>query len=140
MKITKITGIIAGLLLIANCSAKKITEVTHATQLLAEPKVGAKVMAELPKGTVVMAMEYRNHKIHMQREFIKVEYKGKEGYISPKTAVVGQDPSDSVYLTGYKKDYEPFYSPKDKKYKKMYHYAPAEKMANEKVPLEELLK
>ena len=137
---TKLTGIIAGLLLIVNCSAKKDSEITHATQLLAEPKAGAKVLAELPKGTVVTAVEYRNHMIHKQKDFIKVEYKGQEGYISPKTAVVGQDPAASVFLTGYKKDYEPFYSPKDKKYKNMYNYAPADKMAAEKVPTEELLK
>ena len=126
--------------LFIQCGGSTITEVTHATGLYAEADAKSTVLANLPKGTVVKAIEYRNHKLATQREFIKVEFDGKTGYIPSQSAVVGQNPENSVFLTGYKKDYEPFYSPKDKKYKNMYEYAPAANLPKEKIPLDTLLK
>ena len=140
MKINNILTALVFAALFVQCGGSMVTEVTHATGLYAEADAKSKIIADLPKGTVVKAIEYRNHKVATQREFIKVEFNGKTGYIPSKSAVVGQNPENSVFLTGYKKDYEPFYSPKDKKYKNMYEYAPAAKLPKEKIPLDTLLK
>ena len=140
MKLVKNITIIALIALFVACSGSKIAEVTHATGLYAEADYKATVLADLKKGTVIKALEFRNHKVATQREFIKVEFNGKTGFIPSKSAVVGQDPENSVFLTGYKKDYNPFYAAKDKKYKGMYEFGNTAKMPKEKVALDELLK
>ena len=140
MKKRNLISLIAVATLMIACGGSAITEVTHATGLYSEADYKSTVLADLKKGTVVKALEYRNHKLTSVREFIKVEFNGKTGYIPSGSAVVGQDPENSVFLTGYKKDYEPFYSAKNKKYKGMYEYGNTAKLPKDKVPLDQLLK
>lgn len=133
----KIIVLVLGLTFLANCSKK--AEITHDTAMFSEPELKTEVL-QLKKGTLVDAMEYRNHKWNV-RDSIKIKYEGKVGFISPSKAVVGQDPARSVFTWGYRKDYKPFYDPNDKtRYKNGAVGSFVEKLPKEKIPLQDLLK
>ena len=71
----------------------------------------------------------------------EIKAEGKVGYISPSIAVVGQDPKNSVYKWGYKKDYKYFYDPNDKKhFDKGYEFKHLANLPKDRIPLDELLK
>jgi hypothetical protein len=123
--------------LIINCGKK--SEITWDTSLYSDAELTQKIM-DIKKGTVGIASEYRNHQWN-QKKSIKMVVDGKEGYISPKYVVIGQDPEKSVYKWGYSPKYKKFYESTDKKhYKEGYVYKPLESLSKEKIPLEELLK
>jgi len=138
----KITGIFTFLILMTgialSCSSK--SEVTHEdATVYAEPDLNSKVIDKLKKGTVVEISGNRNHSWYL-KEFIKIRSGKTEGYISPKLIVVNQDPENSVFTWGKRKDYENFYAPADKKhYKDGYEFPDRKALSKEKIPLDELL-
>ena len=130
--------IVLTLLVLFAVSCAKKAEVTWDTPLYDDAK--KKTDTIIPKGTVVTAYNYRNHDTSWSaRKLIHIRTeKGTTGYIDARKLVIGQDPSKSVFKWGYRKDYKPFYSPKDKKrYKKGYRYSDE---PQKKIPLDKLLK
>ncbi len=129
--------IVLGIIFLLNCSKK--AEITHDTSMYSEPELKTPIL-QLKKGTVVDALEFRNHKWNV-RDSIKIKYEGKVGYISPSKAVIDQDPSRSVFTWGHRSDYKPYYDPNDKsRYKSGAVSSFVEKLPKEKIPLENLLK
>lgn len=123
--------------LVISCSKK--AEVTHDSALYSEPELKTEVV-KIKKGTVVEALEYRNHKWNV-RDSIKIKYDGKVGYISPSNVVIDQDPNRSVFKWGHRPEYKPFYDPNDKtRYKNGALNPFVEKLPKDKIPLDELLK
>jgi hypothetical protein len=118
--------------------------ITYDGAVFSDPELKNKI-SEVQKGSIVLALDYRNH-AWGTRESIKVKIDSITGYISPKIAVIGQDPEKSVYKWGHKPDYKYFYDPNDKKhYKKGYEFSGEAGSPNlkalpkTKIPLEELL-
>lgn len=133
----KILFTLCCLVLLNSCSKK--AEVTHDSALYSEPELKTEVV-KIKKGTVVEALDYRNHQWNV-RDSIKIKYDGKVGYISPSNVVIEQDPNRSVFKWGHRPDYKPFYDPNDKtRYKNGALIPFVEKLPKEKIPLEELLK
>lgn len=113
----------------------KNSEITHDTALYSDADLSQKIM-DVKKGSVGIASEYRNHKWN-QKPSIKMIIDGKEGFISPKDVVIGQDPTKSVYKWGYSEKYKKFFDPKDKKhYKEGYTYPSIDALPKEKIVLE----
>jgi hypothetical protein len=129
------------LALILNCSRN--AAITSDTVIYSEKEMKTKI-GDLKKDTIVTALEYRNHSWGV-RESIKIKYGSLVGYISPKSAVINQDPESSVYKWGYRPDYKEFYNQKDKKrYKMGYEFVPPygpnlKDLPKTKISLEELL-
>ncbi|MDX1956974.1 MAG: hypothetical protein SFU98_00280 [Leptospiraceae bacterium] len=124
------------------CSKK--AAITYDGDVFSDPELKNKI-SEVKKGTIVLALDYRNH-AWGTRDSIKVKIDSITGYISPKIAVIDQDPEKSVYKWGHRPDYKYFYDPNDKKhYKNGYEFSGAAGTANlkdlpkTKVPLDELL-
>ncbi|MCB1140792.1 MAG: hypothetical protein H7A24_07440 [Leptospiraceae bacterium] len=137
MKKNTLALVFLSLIFLVQCSKK--AEITHDGGLFSDPELTTKVM-DLKKGTIVDALEYRHHGWSV-RHSIKIKAEGKVGYISPSIAVVGQDPKNSVYKWGYKKDYKYFYDPNDKKhFDKGYEFKHLANLPKDRIPLDELLK
>jgi hypothetical protein len=136
-KMNLIVPVLLGILLLVNCSKK--AEVTHNGELFSDPELKTKVM-DIPKGSIIEALDYRHHGWSV-RDSIKVKFDGKVGYISPRIAVLDQDPKNSVYKWGYRADYKYFYDPSDKKhFDKGFEYPHLKDLPKEKIPLSEILK
>ena len=82
----------------------KKAEVTWDSALYSDPELTQKI-ADVKKGTVGVASEYRNHK-WVAKQSIAISIDGKDGYISPKYVVVGQNPAKSVFVWGYSDKYK----------------------------------
>lgn len=127
------------LLCLVSIYCGKNSEVTWNTELYSDADLTTKIM-DVKKGTVGTASEYRNHKWN-QKKSIKIMIDGKEGYISPKYVVIGQDPEKSVFKWGYNTKYKKFYEATDKKhYKEGYVYPSLDTLPKDKIPLDDLLK
>ena len=125
------------LLLLIFClvACGKKSEVTWDTALYSDPDLTNKLI-DVKKGTVGIAAEYKNHAWNTKHS-IKMIIDGKEGYISPKYVVIGQDPEKSVYKSGYKTNYKYFYDPKDKKhYRDGYVYPSLDKLPKDKINID----
>ncbi len=125
------------ILFLFNCT--KNAEVTQeGAGFYADEKLQTKI-ADLSKGTVVEALDYRNHAWNV-RDSIKIKYNSQVGYVSPRSLVVGQNPEKSVFKWGYRADYKPFLDPNDKaRYKHGFEYPQLKNVPKTKVPLEQLL-
>lgn len=117
----------------------KKAEVTWDSAIYSDPELKQKI-ADVKKGTVGVATGYRNHK-WVAKESIHISIDGKDGFISPKDVVIGQNPAKSVFVWGYSDKYKKFFDPKDKKhYKDGYEFPDLAKLPKEKLPLDELVK
>lgn len=124
--------------LILNCGKK--SEITWDTKVYSEPSLNSKIVGELKKGDVVEPSEYLNH-ARLQKDFIRIKTDKLEGFVSPKSVVIGQDPANSVFKWGYRKDYENFYNPIDKKhYPQGNEWPDLKSLSKEKISLEVLVK
>lgn len=120
-----------------NCGKK--AEITWDTTLYSDADLTQKV-TDLKKGTVVAASGYRNHQ-WVAKKSIAVLVDGKEGFVSPKHVVIGQNPAKSVFTWGYSEKYKNFFDPKDKKhYKDGYEFPDLAKLPKDKLPLDSLVK
>ncbi|HMV42802.1 MAG TPA: hypothetical protein PK079_07600 [Leptospiraceae bacterium] len=127
------------LIVLAFISCGKKAEVTWDSALYSDPELTQKI-TDVKKGTVGIATGYRNHK-WVAKQSIHMNIDGKEGYISPKHVVIGQNPAKSVFVWGYSEKYKKFFDPKDKKhYKDGYEFPDLAKLPKEKLPLDELVK
>jgi|JI8StandDraft_1071087.scaffolds.fasta_scaffold03536_5 hypothetical protein len=125
--------------ILAFISCGKKAEVTWDSALYSDAELTKKI-ADVKKGTVGTASGYRNHK-WVAKESIHISIDGKEGYISPKYVVVGQNPAKSVYVWGYSDKYKHFFDPKDKAhYKEGYDFPDLAKLPKEKHSLDSLVK
>ena len=120
-----------------NCGKK--AEITWDTTLYSDAELTQKV-ADLKKGTIVAASGYRNHG-WVAKKSISISVDGKEGFVSPKHVVIGQNPAKSVFTWGYSEKYKKFFDPKDKKhYKEGYEFPDLAKLPKDKLPLDALVK
>ncbi|MCB1158619.1 MAG: hypothetical protein H7A25_11860 [Leptospiraceae bacterium] len=134
----KILSIILIGLFAYNCSSK--AEVTFDTALYSDKEMKNKI-ADVKKGTVVTAINYRNHNTSWApRPYVQVKLNSQVGYISSRKLVIGQDPAKSVFTWGWRGDYKPFYDPKDSRYNgKGKEFSNLAKLPKDKIPLEKLL-
>jgi hypothetical protein len=124
-------------LLFVNCSSK--AHITWDTELYADPELKTS-LGPLKKDTIVEALDYRHHGWSV-RDSIQVQVDGKIGYIKPGTAVIGQDPTMSVYTWGHRKDYKYFYDPNDKEhFPKGFEHPAVKNLSKEKIPFETISK
>lgn len=123
-------------LLIINCSKK--AHITWDTELYADPELKTS-LGPLKKDTIVEALDYRHHGWSV-RDSIQVQVDGKIGYIKPGTAVIGQDPTMSVYTWGHRKDYKYFYDPNDKEhFPKGFEHPAVKNLSKEKIPFDKII-
>lgn len=125
---------------VIGCARK--SEVTYDTPLYSDAELKTKTDIVVKKGTAVTAFNFRNHNTSWgpaKSIEIKTE-KGNKGYIDARKLVIGQDPANSVFTWGYRKDYKRFYSAKDKRYKKGLEYSTLSSLPKKKFKLETLLK
>ena len=124
---------------LAFISCGKKAEITWDTTLYSDADLTQKV-TDLKKGTVVAASGYRNHG-WVSKKSISISVDGKEGFVSPKHVVIGQNPAKSVFTWGYSDKYKKFFDPKDKKhYKEGYEFPDLAKLPKDKLPLDALVK
>ncbi|NBU96669.1 MAG: hypothetical protein EBS19_00425 [Spirochaetia bacterium] len=128
--------IILSILFLTNCSKK--AHITWDTKLFSDEKLEQEI-GEIKKGTIVDALDYRHHGWSV-RGSIKIQHEGKVGYISPRAAVIDQDPNNSVYTWGHRKDYKYFYDPNDKEhFPKGFEHPAVKNLSKEKIPLEKIM-
>lgn len=138
MNLLKKLAPIALVWFVLNCAAK--AEITWDTEVYSDPELKNKI-GEIKKGTAVTAYDYRNHNTSWYpRKYVKIKGPNGEGYVSSKKLVTKQDPENSVFKWGYRKDYKYFYAPNDKRYPKGYEFSSLSALPKDKIPLEELLK
>ncbi len=131
-----ITFVLSTLLLV-NCSSK--AHITWDTELYADPELKTS-LGPLKKDTIVEALDYRHHGWSV-RDSIQVQVDGKIGYIKPGSAVIGQDPTMSVYTWGHRKDYKYFYDPNDKEhFPKGFEHPAVKNLSKERIPFETISK
>jgi len=124
------------ILLLINCSDK--AHVTWDTELFSDPELKNSI-GTIKKGSIIEALDYRHHGWSV-RDSIKIQTEGKVGYISPRAAVIGQDPEKSVYTWGHRKDYKYFYDPKDKEhFPKGFEHPAVINLSKEKIPFEKIV-
>ncbi len=125
------------ILLLVNCSSK--AHITWDTELYADPELKTS-LGPLKKDTIVEALDYRHHGWSV-RDSIQVQVDGKIGYIKPGTAVIGQDPTMSVYTWGHRKDYKYFYDPNDKEhFPKGFEHPAVKNLSKERIPFDTISK
>jgi hypothetical protein len=124
---------------LALISCGKKAEITWDTALYSDAELTQKI-ADVKKGTVGIASGYRNHK-WVPKNSIAINIDGKDGFVSPKYVVIGQNPAKSVFTWGYSEKYKKFFDPKDKKhYKDGYEFPDLAKLPKDKLPLDALVK
>jgi len=96
-------------------------------------------IATLKKGDIVTALDYRWHGWSV-RNSIKVQTgDGKIGWISARSAVIGQDPKNSVYTWGSRPDYKYFYDPNDKEhFPKGFEHPALKNLSKERIPFDKI--
>jgi len=138
----KLIGLLA-ILILANCSDS--AHVTWDTEIYDKEfsiqDENKTSIGTLKKGDIVTALDYRWHGWSV-RDSIKIQTKdGKVGWISPRAAVIGQDPEKSVYTWGHRKDYKYFYDPNDKEhFPKGFEHPAVKNLSKEKIPFEKIAK
>lgn len=106
--------------------------------ILSDEKENPVIVSKLPIGTVVRVYDYRNHSIH-PKPSVRIKTDKTEGWVSPTCLVVNQNPENSVFAWGYRKDYKYFYEPADlDHYSKGYEFEVYKNLPKEKIPLAEL--
>ncbi|EPG64450.1 Lsa16 family lipoprotein adhesin [Leptospira wolffii] len=96
-----------------NCPTLEKDKVDPKVAILADEQPNSVVREYLPVGTVVKVYDYRNH-YYIAKNLVRIKTDKNEGWVNPVCLVVNQDPANSVFKWGYRKDYKHFYDPEDR--------------------------
>ena len=122
-----------------NCVPSLKNEIKVKIPIYSKPNKQSKVSGYLSPESKVRVYNYKTNNIFKLKKFIQVKTNNQEGWISTSCIIVGQDPENSVYKVGYKKDYKYFYNPNDKKHYPK-GYKRSENKMKTKLSLSQLLK
>ncbi len=96
-----------------NCPSLEKGKLDPRVAVLSDDQANPVPVEFLSIGTVVKVYDYRNH-YYVSKGLVRIKTEKNEGWVSPTCLVVGQNPDNSVFKWGYRKDYKPFYDSEDR--------------------------